>query len=143
MLDKPAIFLRGAWQKAGHINQRDNRNIETIAEPHKTRRLTAGIAVQHAGQHHGLIGNKAYRAPFHAAETDNDVLGKIGLDFEKIAFIHHFRNQFAHVVRHVGIFGNQRIKRRLHAVAQIKCRAFRHAGAIAQGQKINEPTQLV
>ena len=91
MLDKPAIFLRRAGQKAGHINQRHNRNIETIAEPHKTRRLAAGIAVQHAGQHHGLIGNKAHRAPFHAAETDDNVLGKVRLDFEKIASSTIFR----------------------------------------------------
>ena len=143
MLDKPAIFLRRAGQEAGHINQRDNRNVKTIAKPHETRRLAAGIAVQHARQHHGLIGNKAHCAPFHAAETDDNVLGKIGLDFEKIALIYHFQNQFAHVIRHVGVFRHQRVERRLHAVAQVKCRTLRYAGAIAQRQKVNEPTQLV
>ena len=39
VFDNAAIFLRGAGQKAGHIDKGDNRDVEGITEPDKPGRL--------------------------------------------------------------------------------------------------------
>ena len=59
VLDQAAIFLGGAGQKARHIDERDDRNLETIAEAHEAGRLAAGITVEDAGENERLIGDDA------------------------------------------------------------------------------------
>ena len=111
MLDQPAIFLRGAGQKAGHIDEGDDRNIEGVAEAHEAGRLAAGVAIEHAGQNHRLIGDEADGAPGNAAEADHDIARESFRQFEEIALVDHFENEFLDVVGLVGIVGHQSVER--------------------------------
>ena len=114
MLDQAAIFLRGARQEARHVDEGDDRNVEAVAEAHEARGLARGVAVEHAGQHHRLIGDDADGAAFHAGEAGDDVAGEGLLDLEEIALVHDLLDQLLHVVGLVRIVGDQRVERRLH-----------------------------
>ena len=60
MTDNTTMLLTHAWQKARCVSQRDQRNIETIAETDKARPFVAGINIQHAGQHLWLLGDDTH-----------------------------------------------------------------------------------
>src|SRR5579884_838674 len=48
MPDDAAVFLTYTRQKARHINEGDDGNVEAVAEAHETRRLIRGIDVEYA-----------------------------------------------------------------------------------------------
>ena len=73
MLDQAAVFLVGAGQEARHVDERDDRDVEGVAEAHEARRLAAGVEVEHAGEHHRLVGDEADGAAGDAAEAGDDV----------------------------------------------------------------------
>ena len=52
-------------------------NVEGVAEAHEARGLAAGVAVEHARQHHRLVGDEADRVAVDAAEADDDVAGEV------------------------------------------------------------------
>ncbi len=79
VLDDAAVFLRRSRHEAGHVDERQNGNVERVAETNEARRLDRRLDVQAAGQHQRLIGDDADRIPFHASETDDDVLGMLRL----------------------------------------------------------------
>jgi hypothetical protein len=43
VLDQAAVFLRGARQEARHVDERDDRDLEAVAEAHEARRLARGV----------------------------------------------------------------------------------------------------
>jgi hypothetical protein len=69
VLDQAAIFLCGARQEARHVDEGHDRDVEGVAEADKARGLARGIRVEHAGQHHRLVGDEAHRAAGDAAES--------------------------------------------------------------------------
>ena len=48
-----AVLLLHAGKKPGHILERDQRNVECVAEAHEARRLYTRIDVEHAGKKAG------------------------------------------------------------------------------------------
>ena len=74
VLDQAAIFLRRARQEARHVDEGDDRDVEAVAEAHEARGLAASVDVEHAGQHHRLVGDEADGAALDAAEAGDDVL---------------------------------------------------------------------
>jgi hypothetical protein len=88
VLDEAAVFLRRARQEARHVDEGDERDAEAVAEAHEARRLAAGVGIEHAGEHHRLVGDDADGAPLDAAEAGHDVAGERLLDLEEIAFVH-------------------------------------------------------
>ena len=60
------------------------------------------------------------------------------LSFEEIAFVQRLTDDFVHVVRLVGIVGDQRVEARLLAVPSIRRRTFGHIFAVRQRQIIEE-----
>jgi hypothetical protein len=116
VLDDAAVFLRGARQEAGHVDEGDDRDVEAVAEAHEARGLDRGLDVEAAGQHHRLVGDDADRPAVHAGEADDDVLGEVRLDFEEIALVHDLQDQFLHVVGLVGIVGIS-VSSEVHPVA--------------------------
>ena len=132
------MLLRDAGQKTRHVNERHDRNFERVAEAHKTRGFARRVDVEHASQHHRLVGHKARGASLDAAKPDQDVTGMARLHFEEVAFIDDLQDQLAHVVGFVGAVGDQRVEARLEPVSRIMGRPFRHAGAVGQRQKIEE-----
>ena len=73
MLDQAAVFLRGARQEARHVDEGHDRNVEGVAEAHEARGLARGVDVEHAGEHHRLVGDEAHGAAGDAAEAGDDV----------------------------------------------------------------------
>src|SRR3546814_1790655 len=69
MLDNAAIFLRGARQEAGYIDESDDRNVVAVAEMHEPCAFAAGIDVETAGQHHRLVGDDTHGLPANTGET--------------------------------------------------------------------------
>jgi hypothetical protein len=58
-----------AGQEAGHVHERDERDVEGVAEAHEARRLDARVDVEHAGQHLGLVADDAHRATVRDARS--------------------------------------------------------------------------
>ena len=54
----------------------------------------------------GLAGDDANGAPFEASEADNDVGGKLRLNFKKILVVEYARDHVAHVIDGLVIDGN-------------------------------------
>ena len=142
MLDQAAVFLRGAGQKAGHVDEGDDRDVEGVAKAHEARRLAAGVAVEHAGQHHRLIGDHAHGAAGNAAQPNDDVAGEGFGQFEEIALVQNFEDQFLDVVRFVWVIGYQSIQRRVGALGIVERRPFGGAGGKIRRQKIEQPAHL-
>jgi hypothetical protein len=49
VLDQAAIFLVGAREEAGNVDEGDQRNRKAVAEANEARRLARGVGVEHAG----------------------------------------------------------------------------------------------
>ncbi len=142
VLDQPAIFLRCAGQEAGDVDKGHDRNLERITEPHETGRLARGVGVEHAGQHHGLVGDETDGAALHAAEAGDDVAGEALLDLEEITLVSDFADQFLHVVGLVRIVGNEGVERGIHPFRLVEGRPFRHAGLVVEGKEVDQPAHL-
>ena len=87
--------------------------LKAVAEAHEARRLAAGVGIEHAGQHHRLVGDEADGAALDAAEAGDDVLGKVRLDLEEIAFVGDLQDQLLDVVGFVGVVGDQPVERQI------------------------------
>jgi uncharacterized protein RhaS with RHS repeats len=87
VLDDAAILLADTRQEARHVDQRQDRDVEGVAEAHEARRLLGGIDVEAAGQHHRLVGDDADGRAVEADEAAENVLGVVGLDLEEIALV--------------------------------------------------------
>src|ERR1019366_8126779 len=87
MADNAAEFLFGARKEAGNVLERQNRNVERVAEAHETGALHRRIDIQAAGQVRGLIGYDAHRTPVQPREAHHDVAGEVLMDFEEFAVI--------------------------------------------------------
>ncbi len=142
VLDQRAVFLVGARQKPRHVDKRDDRDAEGVAEAHKARGLARGVDVEHAGEHHGLVGDETDRAPGDAPKAGDDVLGEGFLQLEEIALVHHLEDQFFDVVGLVRVVGNERIERLVLALDVVIRGPFRQACEVVRGQEVEQPPHL-
>ena len=142
MLDEAAIFLARARQEAGHIDEGDQRDREAIAEAHEARRLAAGIGIEHAGEHHRLVGDKADGGAFDAAEADDDVLRETLLELEELALVGDLHDQFLDVVGLVGGLRHQAVERGLLAFDWIVGGDVGDGRAVRQRQEIDQAAHL-
>ena len=69
VLDQAAILLGCARQEARHVDKRHDRDVEGVAEADEARGLAGGVTVEHACQHHRLVGDEADGAAGDAAEN--------------------------------------------------------------------------
>ena len=89
--DDAAVLLARAGQEAGHVLERDERNVERVAEAHEARALHGRVDVQAAGRHLRLVRHDAHRAPAETREANDDVLRVLRHDFEEVAVVHHLQ----------------------------------------------------
>src|SRR5262249_45777876 len=59
VFDDATVFLRNAGQKAGHVFERDERNIEAVAETNKARAFDRAVDIENSGQKSRLVGYDA------------------------------------------------------------------------------------
>ena len=116
MGDDAAVLLRRARQEARNVYQRDQRNVEGVAETHEPRCLAAGVDVQHAGHELGLVGDDAHRLTVETGEAGDDVLRVARRRFEVFAVVDDGLDDLGHVVRLVGVVGDDLVERVFQAV---------------------------
>ena len=94
----PLPLLVGAGQEAGHVDERQDRDVEGVAEPHEPRGLLGGVDVEGAGELHRLVGHDADRLALDPAEADEDVGREQLLDLEELLVVEHRGDHVVHVV---------------------------------------------
>src|SRR3546814_13976882 len=87
MLDDAIVFLCGAGQEAGDVDEGDDRNLERVAEADEARRLLRRIDVEHPREHQRLVRDDADRAPLDAPEAADAVARVRRLHLAKIALV--------------------------------------------------------
>ena len=92
------MFLLHSGKKAGHVFERDQRDVEAVAEADEAGGLDAGVVVEDSGQERRLIGDDANRAAVHAGEADDDVAGEVFVDLEEIAVVDDVFDDFLDVI---------------------------------------------
>ncbi|MNV14846.1 hypothetical protein D3C71_1055430 [compost metagenome] len=142
MLDDAAIFLRRSRQETRHIHQRQQRNVEGIAEAHETGGLARGVDIEAAGQHHRLVGDNPHRLAFKADEAGDNIAGKGFLQFEEVSLIGQRVDQFLHVVGFVGAVGDQRIETCFQPRRIVMKRPDRRFFAIVERQEIEQQPHM-
>jgi hypothetical protein len=68
--DDAVPLLVGAGQEAGHVDERQHRDVERVAGAHEARRLLGRVDVEAAGELHRLVGDDADRAALDPAEAE-------------------------------------------------------------------------
>src|SRR3546814_5170469 len=116
----------------------DDRNIEGVAEADEARRLFRAGDVEHAGEHHRLVGDDADRAALDPAEAADDVGGVGGLDLEEIALVDRLPDQLVHIVGLVRAVRDQGVEAVLMPVPRIGRRPRRQVVAVGERQEIEE-----
>ena len=142
MLDNPAVFLAGARQKARHIHERQDRNLERVTETHEPRCLARRVDVEAPGQNHRLVRDDTHGLTLQPNEPRDDVLREILLDFKEIRLVPDLEDQLFHVIWLVRIFRHQRIERRFHSTRIVKERTNRWLGAVIERQEIDKAAHL-
>jgi hypothetical protein len=81
--DDAAVLLRRAGQEARHVDEREQRDVERVAEPHEPRRLGRRVDVEAAGQVLRLVGDHADALAPEPHEADHDVRRVRGVDLQE------------------------------------------------------------
>ena len=86
-------------QEPGHVDERDERDVEGVAGADEARRLGRRVDVEHAGERLRLVADDADRVPAEPREAADDVLGAVRLHLEELAVVDDLRDHLLHVVR--------------------------------------------
>ena len=81
------MLLADARQEPGHVDERDERDVEGIAGPDEPRGLDRRVDVERAGEDRRLLRDDADAAPAEPREADDDVLRPARLDLEERAIV--------------------------------------------------------
>ena len=120
MTDDPAPLLLRPRQKPGNVHQRDQRNVERVAETDEARGLHGGIDVEHAGKRTRLVADQPDRMAAQAGEPAHHVLCPVLVHLEEVAVVDDAPDDVMHVVRLVRAVGDQRVELGLFPVARIR-----------------------
>src|SRR5208337_1456928 len=86
--NNPAMLLLHAGHESGHVHERDQWNVERVAEADEPARLDRRVDVDGAGEHRGLVGDDPDRAAQNPREADEHVWRIAGLDLEEVPLVH-------------------------------------------------------
>ena len=105
-----------AREEARHVDERNDGDVEAVAEAHEACGLARSVAVEHAGVDAGLVGHDAHALAVEAGKADDDVACEVALHLEELPVVHHGTDYLIHVVRHVRVVGDNLVERILLAV---------------------------
>ena len=74
-------------RKPGHVDERDERDVERVAGAHEPRRLDRGVDVEHARERGRLVADDADAMAAEPREAADDVLRVARLDLEEVAVV--------------------------------------------------------
>jgi hypothetical protein len=114
------------------------------ASQKRTKRaaLRDGVDVEHAGEHHRLVGDEARRAAAMRPKPVTMFLGERLGDLEEVALVGDLQDQLLDVVRLVRIARHQRVERCVLARDVVATRPFRDAGLVVRRQEVDQPAHL-
>ena len=119
MANDASVLLRGAWEEARHVDERDQRDVERVAEAHEPRALVRRVDVERARHHLGLVGHDADRLAVEVREPDHHVHGVERLHLEEVAVVDDGGDHVLDVVRLFGVVGYDRRQRRSLALGVV------------------------
>ena len=125
MLDDASVLLCDAGEKAGHVDEGDDGNVEGVAEADEPRRLDRGTDIEHAGQHRRLVRDHPNAERAQVRKPANNILGVVALHFVKHAIIDHARDDVVHIVGFVRVVRHDVEQCRIASVARVGARAAR------------------
>ena len=140
--DDAAVLLLHAGKEAGHVFERDQRDVEAVAEADEARGLDAGVDVEDSGEKRGLVGDDADRAAAHAGEADDDVAGEVFVDLEEIAVVDDVLDDFLDVVGLRGIERDDGVEFGVGAVDRVGAGAPRRVVDVVRGQEAEQLANL-
>ena len=109
-----------AGQEAGHVDERQQRDVERVARAHEARGLDARVDVEHAGHARRLVADDADRVAVEAREAADDVRRVVLVDLVELAVVDDRPHDVAHVV------GLVRVRR--HDVVELGVHPLRVVG---------------
>ena len=118
--DDARVLLVDARQEARDVDERQERDVEGIAEADKARRLVGRIDVEAARHDLRLVGDDADDLAVEARVADDDVRRKELLDLEELAVIDERADDFLHVVWHVRIVRHDGVEALILAVRVVR-----------------------
>ena len=119
MADDPAPLLLRPRQEAGHVDERDERDVERVAEADEPCGLHRRVDVEHARERARLVADHADRMPTKPRETADHVLGPQLVYLQELAVVDDAPDDVVHVVRLVRIVGHETVELRLLAIARV------------------------
>ncbi|TNV85494.1 hypothetical protein FGO68_gene16356 [Halteria grandinella] len=137
VLNNAAELLHGSGQEPGHVGERNEGDLECVAEPHEACGLDGCVNIEAPRQHLGLVGDNANDASLHFTEADDYVLGVVGHDLVEVVAVEHVVDDLLHVVGLVGVEGHhvvQQLPRRLVATVVLSPHFVRALVLVVLGQ---------
>ena len=74
-------------RKPGHVDERDERDVERVAGADEARRLHRRVDVEHAGERLRLVADDADDVAAEPREAADDVLGAALVHLEELAVV--------------------------------------------------------
>jgi hypothetical protein len=133
--DDAAEFLAGSGQKARHIFEGEQGNIEGVAEADEAGSLDRGVDIETPGQKRRLVGDNADRAAVHAGEADHHIARPVLVHLEEFAVVHHPADHLLNIVGQAGIGGNDLVEGGIHAADGIVAGPARRILAVVPRQE--------
>src|SRR5438876_9720418 len=135
VLDDAAVLLGRPGQESRDVDERHQRDVEAVAEPHEARRLDRRVDVETPGQVGGLVGHDPHRATAQAPEPDNNVGREVRVNLEEVLVVEHAAQDRLHVVGLVRLLGNDRLQRLVTTVHRIERRVQRRILEVVPGDE--------
>ena len=119
MEDDSVVLLACAWEESWYIDERDDRNVERVAETNEAGTLAAGVNVEHTGIYRWLVGHDTYALTVEAGEADDDVACELWLYLEELAIVNNASNHLVHVVSLVAVVRDDLVESVLKTVDRV------------------------
>ena len=143
VLDDAAVLLGGTRQKPGHIDEGQDGDRESVAEPDEAARLATRSDIEAACEHHRLVGDDAHRMAAQADEAGDDIPGEAFLDFAEVALVGDLPDRLPHIVGDVGVGGNERVEGHRYTVDGIPVLQDRRRLPVRERKEVEEPPHFV
>ena len=104
--DNAVVFLLRARHVTRNVDEREDRNVEAVAEANEACGLVAGVHVQRTGEALRLVSDDTHDITFEACKTDNNVLCEFRLDFEEGILVGKASDHVANVVSALEVVRN-------------------------------------
>ena len=116
MQNHGVVLLTCSGQESRHVHQRDDGDVESVAETHEAGTLARSVRVEHTGISRRLVGHDTHALSVETGESRDDVLGKLRLHLKEFSIIGQGCDDLIHVVSLVGVVGDDVVQDVLLAV---------------------------